>query len=393
MPPGGWLGTMPTLHITMSRLPMPSFQPPPACRRVAPAALVTAALLAAALGTLAVPAEAATADAQPTTRRLTIQIDQLRQGHLTAGVDRGRDRLAQTLSLSLVLHSDGTLSPSNPLDPEDGKRQLERAQRAQQRVHAGLAAAQARGHSTVAAAPSAADIQALQAKAMQLQARCGNDRDCLMREASAMSAARVAGGDRALQARLQDYGAAVQACERSHGTGGPRREACIADARRKAGGGEEDDTARDEVVQTPYLHFSGRANCQLDVALKIDGRTEGSFEDVQGTVPFTQTVQAESKKRDDTRCPLIQVVLDTRDGRLWAHTAMAVPPVRGVTVRSEKGRSPQRHDGEVNLRWHEATDWLNQRLTRLDAGGEDQVRLPVGGGQNELRLRWRFEPA
>lgn len=371
---------------------MPSFQPPPACRRLAPAALVTATVLAAALGAVAVPAEAATPDAKPQARRLTIQIDQLRQGNVMLGADRGRDRLTQTLSLSLVLHSNGVPSSSNPLDPEDGKRQLERAQRAQQRVNTGLAAAQARGHNTVAATPSPADIQAMQAKAMQLQARCGSDRDCLMREASDMSAAQVAGGDRALQARLQGYGAAVQACERSHGTSGAKREACIADARRKAGGGEEDDTARDEVVETPYLHFSGRANCQLDVAVKIDGRTEGSFEDVQGTVPFTQTVQAESKKRHDTLCPLVQVVLDTRNGRLWAHTAMAVPPVQGTTVRSEKGRAPQRHDGEVALRWHEATDWLNQRLTRLNAGGEDQVKLPAGGGQNELKVRWRFEP-
>lgn len=368
---------------------MPSFQPPPACRRLGPAALVTATVLAAALGAVAVPVEAAT----PTARRLTIQIDGLRQGNLQHGADRGRDRLAQSLSLSMVLHSDGVPSSSNPLDPEDGKRQLERAQRTQQRVNAGLAAAQARGDRTVAATPSPADIQAMQAKAMQLQARCGSDRDCLMREASAMSAAQVAGGDRALQARLQGYGAAVQACERSHGAAGPKREACIADARRKAGGGVEDDTAGDEVVETPYLHFSGRANCQLDVSVKIDGRTEGSFEDVQGTVPFTQTVQAESKKRHDTLCPLVQVVLDTRNGRLWAHTAMAVPPVPGVTVRSEKGRSPQRHDGEVSLRWHEANDWLNQRLARLSASGEDQVKLPAGGGQNELRLRWRFEPA
>jgi hypothetical protein len=368
---------------------MPSFLPPPACRRLGPAALATATVLVAALGAAALPAEAAT----PVARRLTLQIDGLRQGSLQPGVERGRDRLAQTLTLSLVLHSDGTPSAHNPLDPEDGKRQLERAQRTQQRVQAGLAAAQARGDRTVAPTPSPADIQAMQAKAMQMQARCGTDRDCLMREASAMSAAQVAGGDRALQAKLQGYGAAVQACERSHGTAGAKREACIADARRKAGGGEDDDTARDDVVETPYLHFSGRAACQLDVALKIDGRTEGTFEDVQGTVPFTHTVQAESKKRHDTLCPLVQVVLDTRSGRLWAHTAMAVPPVQGVTVRSEKGRSPQRHEGEVSLRWHEATDWLNQRLTRLSAGGEDQVRLPVGGGQNELRLRWRFEPA
>jgi hypothetical protein len=42
--------------------------------------------LAAALGAIAVPAEAAT----PSARRLTVQIDGLRQGHLQQGADRGR---------------------------------------------------------------------------------------------------------------------------------------------------------------------------------------------------------------------------------------------------------------------------------------------------------------
>ncbi len=40
-----------------------------------------------ALGAVAVPAEAAT----PTAKRLTIQIDGLRQGNLQLGADRGRD--------------------------------------------------------------------------------------------------------------------------------------------------------------------------------------------------------------------------------------------------------------------------------------------------------------
>ncbi len=137
MPLGAWLGTMPASQVTMSSLLMPSFQPPPASRRFGPAALVTVAVLAAALGAAVVPAEAATLTAQ----RLKIHIDGLRQGHLQRGADRGCDRLAQTLTLSLVLHGDGTPSSSNPLDPEDGNRQLERGQRVQQRVNAGLPAA------------------------------------------------------------------------------------------------------------------------------------------------------------------------------------------------------------------------------------------------------------
>ncbi len=344
--------------------------------RLRPALIAT--LFAAALGAAGAPADAAS----PAARRLTLTIDGLREGALQHGADRGRERLAQQFTLSVVLHTDGTPMPNNPLDPQDGQRQLERAQRAQQRVQAGL------DRAGVRAAP---DMQALQARAQQIQARCGNDRDCLMREAMALSAAQTAGGDRAMQGRLQAYGSAVQGCERSQ-PAGTAREACIANARRQAGGGAPDDSDRDEEVETPYLHFIGRTACQLDIAIKIDGRTEGSFQDVQGSVPFTETVQADARQRDEMRCPLVQAVLDTRNGRLWAHTAMVAPEVPGLSVRSEKGRAPQRHDGPVSLQWREATDWLQQRLQNLRAAGEDKVRVPVSGGQNELRLRWRFAP-
>ena len=65
-----------------------------------------------------------------------------------------------------------------------------------------------------------------------------------------------------------------------------------------------------------------------------------------------------------------------------------------MQVRSEKGRAPQRHEGPVALRWMEAGPWIQQRLSRLSAGGEDRVRLPApGNGQAEAVLRWRFEPA
>lgn len=339
-----------------------------------------AALLAAALGAFSAIADAA----PPAARRLTLTIDGLREGALQHGADRGRERLTQQFTLSVLLHTDGAPMSGNPLDPQDAQRQLERAQRAQQRVQAGLDRAGVR-------AVPAPDMQALQARAQQIQARCGTDRDCLMREAMALSAAQTAGGDRAMQGRLQAYGSAVQGCERSQ-PAGTAREACIANARRQAGGGAPDDSDRDEEVETPYLHFIGRAACQLDIAIRIDGRTEGSFQDVQGTVPFTQTVQADARQRDDMRCPLVQAVLDTRNGRLWAHTAMVMPEVPGQSVRSEKGRSPQRHDGPVSLQWREANDWLQQRLQNLGAAGEDKVRVPVSGGQNELRLRWRFAP-
>jgi hypothetical protein len=331
-------------------------------------------------------ASTATQAAPPSARRLHISIDYERDAAQQSGAERSRSRLTQHVVFSAVLHSDGTPSSSNPLDAEDGRRQLERAQRTQQRVQTAL---DRRGPAAGAAAPTAADMQAMQARAQQMQARCGSDRDCLMREASALSAAQVAGGDRALQARLQGYGSAVQACERG-AAAGAAREACMANARRQAGGGT-DETDQDEVVETPYLHFRGQGACQLDVTTKVDERIEGRFEDVQGTVPFNQTTQAEQRQRDNQFCPLLQAVLDTRTGRLWTHVAMW-GSARGATVRSEKGRAPQRSEGEVLLQWHEAGDWLQRRLSNLNAVGEDQARLPAAGGQSVVKVRWRFEP-
>lgn len=348
-----------------------------------------------ALAAFAGPADAAPpGEPKPMQRRLQVGIDYLRQAGVQFGAETGRGRLAQTLSLNVVLHSDGVPMPNNPLDPEDSRRQYERAQRTQQRVQGALAKQGQQGR--IAAAPSPGDMQAMQARAMQMQVRCGTDRDCLMREAMAMSAAQTANGDRNVQARLQAYGSAVQACERQ--AVGAAREACIATARRQHGGGDDDGPA-DEVVETPYLFFRGLPGCQLEIAGKIDDRVEGSFGDVQGTVPYTETVQAEQRRRDDTACPMVQAVLDTRSGRLWAYIGVAMREIAGVSVRSEKGRAPQRHEGQYGWRWLEADTWINQRLNKLEAaGGSDAVRLPAGAagrsdGQVEVKLRWKFDPA
>lgn len=318
------------------------------------------------------------AEAAETARRLQIDIDLKRDGNVQQGAETGKGKLAEQLTLTAVLHSDGTPMTNNPLDPEDGKRQLERAQRSQQKMQA----AQAKYGSTPAAAP---DMAAMQARAQQLMAKCGQDRECLMREASAMSAAQVAGGDKATQAKLQAYGQAASLCERQSGKA---KEACQADARRKAGGGEDEP---DEVVETPYLMFTGRANCRLEAKIRIDNRVEGSFADVQGQVPYTETAQAQQTRREDVYCPMLQVVLDQRNGRVWTHV-MAIDSANGVHVRSEKGRAPQKSEGPMPLRWMEAEKWVQQRLSNLSAGGEDKVRLPVAGGQTEATMRWKFEP-
>ncbi|MBX3608160.1 MAG: hypothetical protein KF788_23005 [Piscinibacter sp.] len=333
---------------------------------------------------LADPARAATGAQQ---RRLQITVDLQRTGAVQAGADRGRERLTQQWTFSAVLQSDGTPQINNPLDPEDGRRRLELAQRQQARIENRLAEVRARsGQRPAAAMP---DMQAMQARAMALQARCGADRECLMREAAALSAASLPGGNAGVQARLQGFGQAAAACERE--PAGAARTACQAAARLQAGAGPDDSDA-DDVVETPYLHFIGTDGCQLDVGVKIDGRVEGSFSDVQGEVPYSETTRVDQRQRDGTRCALLQAVLDTRSGRLWTYVSVLMGEAQGTRVREERGRQPQRHEGGVSVAWREGQEWLGQRLVNLNAGGSDQLRVPVPGGQTELRMRWSFRP-
>lgn len=343
------------------------------------ASRLAAAVLACGLaGAIATPAQAA----GPQRLRLQIEADLQREAALS-GVERGRLQLAQRVQLQLVLATDGALSVSNPLDPDDSRRMAEQAQRTQAKVQAAL---QRQGQ-----APAGPDPQQLMAQAQALMARCGQDRDCLMREASAMSAARVAAGNPQVQARLQAYGDAVRACERQHAASAAR-EACIARARQQAGGSDESDA--DDAVEAPYLVYTASAaSCQLDAATRIDARTEGSFDDVQGVVPFTSTTRADGRERDAMLCPLMMAVLDTRNGRLWTRVLPALRGVPGTTVRAERGRRPQQSEAVQPASWYEAQDWLTERLGRLNSQGSDRLERALPGGKLELKLRWSATPA
>jgi hypothetical protein len=341
-----------------------------------------------ATATLAATLLAATPPAQaggPMQRRLQIEAELVRDASVT-GTERGRARLSQSVNLQVVLMSDGVPSPSNPLDPEDGRRLAEQGQRTQQKVQAAL---QRQGAAPADPQATMARAQASMAQAQALMARCGQDRDCLMREATAMSAAQAGRQVPGAQARMEAYGTAVRGCEKQHAAAAAR-EACIAQARRQAGA--SDDGEADEVAPTPYLLFTGTAGCQLDAATKIDERVEGSFEDVQGTVPFTRTIQAQGRERDTTLCLLMQAVLDTRSGRLWTHVLPTLRGVPGTIVRAEKGRRPQQADEVQPARWHEGQDWLMGRLANLSAGGTDRFERALPGGKLDLKLKWSFAP-
>jgi hypothetical protein len=313
-------------------------------RHVPTSALRLLAAAAASCGTVLLPAAAAEQAA-----RLTISVELQRQGRSQLGADVGQMRLNQRAEITINLVSDGTPMPNNPLDPADPARRLAQAQRVQQRMQAAQARVAAR--TPGAAATPAMDMQALQAMAQRMQAMCGTDRDCLMREAGAFSRARVQAGGTA-------------------------------------------DAPEDEDVPTPYLLFRALDNCQPGGTLFIDERIEGSFADVQGQVAYTETRQADDRGTPATQpCGTQMAVLDTRNGRLWVGQPLLGLRAHGLAVRSERGRSPQRHEGAQELRWHEATAWIAERMTNLNRQGSAEASLPAGAdGKTQVRLSWRWQP-
>ncbi len=348
-------------------------------------------LLAALIGAWATPLPA---EAAEQAMRLQLSAELQRQAATQLGAEAGRMQLRQRAEYTLTLVSDGERLASNPLDPDEPARQAAAGQRAQQTVNAGLAAAAARTstHPPGRQPAPAMDMAAMQAMAQRLQAQCGQDRDCLMREASRFSAQQVSmqtGGHPAVATRLQAYGDAVRGCERQHAAGAAR-EACINRARVQAGG--EADAPEAE-AETPYLLYRAQASCQPAGKLVLDERISGSFADVQGQVAFSETRQA-----DDARsaaafpCGTQMAVLDTRNGRLWVASPLLGLEAHGTAVRSERGRAPQRQAGPQRLDWHEAGPWLNARLLNLDKTGSADATLPAGpDGKTQVRLQWRWQ--
>lgn len=361
---------------------MPNFQPQ---RLLTP---LTVAL--ALLGAWATPTPA---DAAEQAVRLTISADLQRQARTQLGAEAGRMQLRQRAEYSISLVSDGERLSSNPLDPDEPARLAAAGQRAQQQVQAGLAAVAARAP---ARAPAPVmDMAAMQAMAQRLQAQCGSDRDCLMREASRVSAQQVAaqtGGSPATAARLQAYGAAVRGCERQHAAGAAR-EACTNRARVQAGD-EADAPEAEAEAEAPYLLFRALASCQPAGSLKLDEHIAGSFADVQGQVAFSETRQADDSKSPAAfPCGTQMAVLDTRSGRLWVASPLLGLEAQGTALRSERGRTPQRQAGAQRLDWHEAGPWLAARLLQLDRqGSSTEATLPAGpDGKTQVRLQWRWQ--
>jgi hypothetical protein len=91
-------------------------------------------------------------------------------------------------------------------------------------------------------------------------------------------------------------------------------------------------------------------------------------------------------------CSQLQVVLDTRNGRVWTLMTPALRGAPGTRVRTDKGRKPQQDSGLQEARFYEAMEWLNTRQANLSASGSDRLQRMLPGGKLDVKLRWSFAP-
>lgn len=334
--------------------------------------------------------------------RLTIDLKISGTETMKNGSDHATTRIAQRVQLATTVRSNGELDSVNVKAPDFAQKMQAQADAQQRRTREVQEMQQqnARRQRAQGAAPPAmtptsqADMMAM---AQQLQARCGDDQQCLMNEAMKFSAQQVAGNDPALRQRLEAHGAERARCEREFARDAKRRAACLDAAEIRAGGtgGENLEPEADR----RYLAFFGFDGCGATVSAVIDDQISGRYGDVQGMVPYTITRKAEWKADAvQTRiiCSAYNPVLDVK-ARSISTDGLALPEVRGRFTRVDNGRT---HSAEEALPLRsEALHWASEQLRQAPASGTRKVRLPVKSGSAQgiveghldVELSWKFE--
>lgn len=365
-----------------------------------PRLLLCIALFPASSGLLTLHAEPAAA--APRSARLEVSIDIERQSSARGANGHHTETTRANYRFATSVRSDGSLMAINSFDPQAMADVAARSERDQRKVQAALAAQRAQPARALPTAMTANPMSPadMQARAMKIQAQCGADRDCLMREASALSLA-MAPTDARVQGRLQGYATALQQCEKRAATAGAR-DACMAQARRDAGGADDSEPA-DETPPDRYMMFIGQPPCDASYGVRVDSVAEGASADVYGMVPFKVVMKIDENVAAPGLCGT-SLILDTQTNTYWSQGAVMLPAVRGVTTRTEFGRT-QRSEGQFGTEWFEAAPWIAEQLKHMTQSGGAQTTLPVqmasnieswrlGGeraGKVTVRMSWRIE--
>lgn len=157
-----------------------------------------------------------------------------------------------------------------------------------------------------------------------------------------------------------------------------------------------------------YLNFYGYDGCPTDIQIKIDNNGSGAMADVQGMVPYTIKMQADTRGTDLDRkmmCLSRTTVYDTRERKIYTD-GFGVPAIRGLYLYTEAGRREVREPNEEFSGNKEALEWVSRQLRIAPASGTLTTHLPAPpralagtatagakfSGELLVTLTWKFEP-
>src|SRR6187549_2854975 len=286
------------------------------------------------LARLVVPVFLLDAQAQATPKRARLTIEVKAEGTekvVGSGSDQSSAKFREGYTLVTYLNADGDLEQFNTKDPAYGQKMMGMAAG----VNAKVAQAQGR-------APAKKMSQAeMQAYLQKKQAACGTDTNCLMKL-----------GQEANDLML---------------------------ANMNAGQGSTTAYTGDEPPR--YLTYLGFDNCGARVHTYVDRTISGTFDDVQGAVPYTikETVDYDNNA-DELRliCNFHQAVLDTQDGSIWTDGAIA-PHYKGTSVMSMRGKTTTASATEFGH--GETLTWIGEQLRHAPRAGHKTTTLKLTQNQ------------
>ncbi|MET0987690.1 MAG: hypothetical protein ABW034_20025 [Steroidobacteraceae bacterium] len=280
--------------------------------------------------------------------RLTVEVKVTgqEQWRNAQGTDNAKVRIAQTVSYSTVVKTDGEIVDFNSKDPSYYQQQMSKA-----------------GQVTRAKNKAPMTEAELKSRVQKGQEACKGDQQCL-------------------------YGLAMKASEWTS----EMTAANAAPAPLSAGSGS-------------YLNYLGFPDCGSKIHITVHDATEGAFADVQGPVPFSVKTTADYTGDDHERlilCSQTNLVVDPKQ-KVFYSDGLLVRGVKGSSTRTQRGKSTQ-SQGDVPLKG-EAFNWASEQLRKAPLSGTRKTVLKItnsqgssvpfatakGDGTATVEMSWRFE--
>lgn len=298
------------------------------------------------------------AAAAPKRARLTVDVKAEGTEKVAGnGSDQATAKFREGWTIVTYFETDGELQQFNTKDPDYAQKMMGMAQGVQAKVN------QAQGKAPVKKMTQAQIQEYVQKK----QAACGANQDCLMK--LAMEAQELMTN--------MDMGGATSAGNAGAYTG--------------------DEPPR-------FLNYFGYDKCGASTHVTVDRTTQGTYGDVQGSVPYTVVDTADYRgdaNETGIICNSHSLVVDTQDNTFFLDALAGLSP-RGTSTKTIGGRKPEISTGEAPLHG-DYQNWVREQLRHAPRAGTrtTSLKLTTGpsaalhsgtySGQANVTVTWRLE--